>query len=249
MRSAGLIMLVIFGLGCSSGTNKNQVNGRPFPKDLMKSPSIARIAEPLMPAGRPFNAHAAPVIKHVIPGSPAQKLGLMAGDRILQVNGVPADSIAEFERKIKKAEASVDILFARGELRRNIVVPLGAARNFGAEFAPFGVQLIRTTSPLVSFYKNGPMTVHAQGSFDEKQGRLRLNFIIESSKPMKKPKVSTVISLKGQKSVLASISETLDAVGPAPIVLTKYVNGSERPDVPLRVTLSINGSKFPFEFQ
>jgi hypothetical protein len=250
MRVTGLILTALIAVGCSSGATKKQAHSlRPIPKDILKSPAVSSISEPLLPAGRPFNAQSAPVIRHLVPGGIAQRHGFLVNDRILQINGEHVRTIAEFEKKMRRTNGSVNILFARSDERRNATVILPVAQKFGAEFAPFGVQLIRTTSPMVSFYKNGTMTVHAQGSYDEERGLLRFNFVIESSRPMKRPKVLTTVSLKGQKSVLASTIDTIDALGSSPVVFSKSIARNDRPKGPLKVSLAINQSNFLFEFQ
>jgi regulator of sigma E protease len=48
-----------------------------------------------------------PVIKDVLPGSPADRAGLKAGDRVLQAAGKPVSSFQQFKQEVTKREGEV----------------------------------------------------------------------------------------------------------------------------------------------
>ncbi len=72
-----------------------------------------------------YRAPVDPVVDNVQPGSPAERGGLKAGDRILQVEGKPVASFQEFKREIVKREGEVVPVQVRrgGEVLALSVIP------------------------------------------------------------------------------------------------------------------------------
>jgi len=66
------------------------------------------------------------VVRRVRPGSPAARIGVQRGDRLLGLGGVPLRTLAELRRKMIELRASRNVLVSigRGAYQYNINVPL-----------------------------------------------------------------------------------------------------------------------------
>lgn len=65
-------------------------------------------------------------VAYLIPNSPAQKAGVARGDRILEIDGKPVNSLglAEISRRMKRPGAKVSILLEREGKRIRVVFVL-----------------------------------------------------------------------------------------------------------------------------
>lgn len=66
------------------------------------------------------------VVKRVRPGSPAARIGVEQGDRLLGLGGAPLRSLAEFRRKMIEVRGARSVLLSvgRGPYQYNVTVPL-----------------------------------------------------------------------------------------------------------------------------
>ena len=66
------------------------------------------------------------VVRRVRSGSPAARIGVQKGDRLLGLGGTPLRSVAELRRKMVEVRAARSILLSvgRGPYQYNVNVPL-----------------------------------------------------------------------------------------------------------------------------
>ena len=66
-------------------------------------------------------------VRRVRPGSPAARIGVQRGDRLLGLGGTPLRSLAEFRRRMIEVRAARSVLLSvgRGPYQYNVNVPLG----------------------------------------------------------------------------------------------------------------------------
>ena len=66
------------------------------------------------------------VVRRVRPGSPAARIGVQKGDRLLGLGGTPLRSVAELRRKMIEVRSSRSVLLSvgRGPYQYNVNVPL-----------------------------------------------------------------------------------------------------------------------------
>ena len=72
-----------------------------------------------------------PRVRAVVPGSPADRAGLVVGDEILGLDGVQPRDVIEWRLLVDEPEVVVDV--RRGGLERAVVVHKGAGEPLGAE--------------------------------------------------------------------------------------------------------------------
>ena len=66
------------------------------------------------------------VVRRVRPGSPAARIGVQKGDRLLGLAGAPLRSVAELRRKMIEVRSARSVLLSvgRGPYQYNVNVPL-----------------------------------------------------------------------------------------------------------------------------
>ncbi|RXP61334.1 RIP metalloprotease RseP [Lutibacter sp. HS1-25] len=79
----------------------------------------------------PFSARSLPVIDTVIVGSPAEKAGLLKGDKIIAVNNNTANYWQDFTNMIKQSEDAIDITFERNGVAENITITPDENKTIG----------------------------------------------------------------------------------------------------------------------
>ncbi len=79
----------------------------------------------------PFTARTLPVIDTVVVNTPAEKAGLLKGDRIISVNSTPIAYWQDFTTKIRTSEGEVAIVVERNGINKNIVISPTEDRTIG----------------------------------------------------------------------------------------------------------------------
>ena len=79
----------------------------------------------------PFSARTLPVIDTVVVDTPAEKAGLLKGDRIISVDNTPIAYWQDFTKKIQASEGEVSIIVERNGDNKNIVISPTEDRTIG----------------------------------------------------------------------------------------------------------------------
>ncbi|SNR37757.1 regulator of sigma E protease [Lutibacter agarilyticus] len=79
----------------------------------------------------PFTARTLPVIDTVVVDTPAEKAGLLKGDRIISVNNTPIAYWQDFTTKIRTSEGEVAIVVERNGINKNIAISPTEDRTIG----------------------------------------------------------------------------------------------------------------------
>ena len=79
----------------------------------------------------PFSARTLPVIDTVVVDTPADKAGLLKGDRIISVNNSPVAYWQDFTKLIKQSENEVNLTIERNGASKNITINPDEDRTIG----------------------------------------------------------------------------------------------------------------------
>jgi regulator of sigma E protease len=92
-----------------------------------------------------YNAPVEPVISSVVPGSPAERGGLKAGDRVLAVDGQAIGNFQQFQKQILKREGEVlHVQVGRGEGTAELSIIPARVYDHGAVVVRIGAQFDST---------------------------------------------------------------------------------------------------------
>jgi membrane-associated protease RseP (regulator of RpoE activity) len=95
------------------------------------------------------------LIMNVVPDSPAGRIGLQAGDRILAINGKPTTSFRDVARIIETSRLNtpVELTVARGAWQGKLTAQLGSENTV---FSPTALRSLQQPAPAVA----APATVY-----------------------------------------------------------------------------------------
>ena len=249
MKSALLLcfsLAVLILAGCSTDSSRES-NGASLTGG--DDPAFHHPRQAMVPVARVYNGNNSPVIRHVLPYSPAQRAGLRVGDEIFSVNGEHFRTAAEYEKYLRRAPADSRITFKRSGKLMTVRARLGDDRpRLGAGFEPESVALIKPNTPYVAFMHVRDITAYAESTLSDKEDELHLNLILESSNPVPVAQMNIAVQESGSNKPFAQSHTTVDALG-SPRVITKTFKKSGQIKGPVFVSLNIDKKQFRFEFQ
>jgi membrane-associated protease RseP (regulator of RpoE activity) len=118
---------------------------------------VANVQAPKPALGITMNDNSLPgvTVMGVVPESPAARIGLQSGDRILAINGKPTSSFRDVSRVIEtsRPNAPIELTVARGVWQGKLTVELGAASTI---FTPTALRSLQQPAPAVA----APATVY-----------------------------------------------------------------------------------------
>ena len=102
----------------------------------------AQPAKPALGVTMSDNSLAGVLIMSVVPDSPAARIGLQSGDRILAINGKPTSSFRDVERIINASRPNVpiELTVARGVWQGKLTTELGSASTV---FSPTALRALQ----------------------------------------------------------------------------------------------------------
>jgi membrane-associated protease RseP (regulator of RpoE activity) len=243
----GVLPVLITGCATTSG-QKPLAETAHLPQTVTDSPGIQSPQIPLVPLGRLDSEDIAPVIRHLLSNSAAEKYGLRVNDHILKINGRSVLTNRDVEKMIKRAPVDSTVTVRRMSKIQNIKINLPEqSPRLGATMQPAGIALVKKSSPFISYMYGRDMIVFAQASINDTKSNLRINFIIQSQKTQRTP-LRMTIEDKANES-LAQITSQLSTAAHLPTVFTKNIAMNSKPHGPLAIRLDIATDKFVFEFQ
>jgi lysophospholipid acyltransferase (LPLAT)-like uncharacterized protein len=246
-----LSLFFIFSLGfalASCSTEEKPATAHKVTSTEPESLLERTIHQPLKPRGKIITGKEPAIIKYILPGSAAEKLGFKIGDQVLKLNGKPVDSFLEFEKKIKNIPVLTEIEYkTKGGKISSKQLHMNNAL-FGARTAPQNIALIKPASESLVYENKGPLTVFCSVSKTEDQSALFVNFIADSI--VQKPASSAQFTIKSKKpGLLIKGSEPVDALGANSVFISKKIPLNKKIDGGLVILLSLGGQQFTFEFQ
>ena len=86
------------------------------------------------------------VVMNVVPGSPAARIGLQSGDRILAINGKPTSTHQDVTRIIEtsRANSQIELTVARGVWQGKLTTELGSTSTI---FSPASLSALQQPAP------------------------------------------------------------------------------------------------------
>ncbi len=252
MQSKTILILAIIVSACATQTTSEDYANQIVTQtdSPVGSPGLKTPAMPLAPVAQIYSGNNSPIIKHIISGSAAEHFGFKLGDLIVELNGEKISIASQFEKRIRQAPQDSHVKFLRGRNLISLPVVLRPEKpRFGASFEPSHIELINPNSPLIAYIHVNEMTVHAEITYNEKTESLRLNLIIESSKPVPRSILKGALFEKGATKPFAIINEPLDALGASPVVFSKSLHKSLGETTPVNLALQVEKNHFAFAFQ
>lgn len=126
-----------------------------------------------------------PIVDEVVPGSPAEAVGLQAGDEVLRADGVPMPLWMDWVEYVRaRPQQPIELEYSRdGVLLRGVIVPDSVTDDSGEAFGRVGVGVAMPTMPpeMVRQFQRGPL--QALGASFTRTGEL-VGFTLNSIKKM-----------------------------------------------------------------
>jgi len=126
-----------------------------------------------------------PIVDEVVAGSPAEAVGLQAGDEVLRADGVPMPLWMDWVEYVRaRPQQPIELEYSRdGVLLRGVIVPDSVTDDSGEAFGRVGVGVAMPTMPpeMVRQFQRGPL--QALGASFTRTGEL-VGFTLNSIKKM-----------------------------------------------------------------
>jgi regulator of sigma E protease len=108
-----------------------------------------------------------PVVKEVVKGGAADRIGMLAGDRVLSADGVAMDLWMDWVRYVRaRPEQAIALEYEReGELLRGVIVPQRVTDDSGEAFGRVGLAVALPEMPphMVRQFNRGPLEALGAG--------------------------------------------------------------------------------------
>jgi regulator of sigma E protease len=108
-----------------------------------------------------------PVVKEVVKGGAADRIGMLAGDRVLRADGVAMDLWMDWVRYVRaRPEQGIALEYEReGELLRGVIVPQRVTDDSGEAFGRVGLAVALPEMPqhMVRQFNRGPLEALGAG--------------------------------------------------------------------------------------